>query len=1270
MELAPLPQAEQQAGGSSRKFGWNPLTDIAKATTAVGGFIDAHTQIGSFNPGIGAFAASAANMVPGLINTGLQLGKDVVTGQEGDAIHLAGEVGAGMYHGLLDTATDVMTAGGLAPKFYRNTIEDTIGKLPGHYTPKTLQQYATSKGEGLGGALFNDAANVAILADAGAGALGKMDEVGKVATEASRVEEAAKIDAVDQRLSPEKVAEKGAEARTAFLADKATQIAEAGGNPDFHLQQVDARAKALARMDQLRTGAGNIIQPWHALRPFAKAAGELNAPAVPDEAPAVAPESPVPGAKTTSNVSEGLPGASQGKPEMVPIDSLTPGNELRHDITPGSPDEPLVVQQHGDELRVVEGNHRLEAARQNGDTHVPIIREQAPDQMGGLMGMLTARAAGVATKEREAPPVVEEQPLGLDEPKKAALSNWFTTKGQMENVPRAYASYLEQAKPTPEWVKNVVAKMPQPVVTLLQWMDAHHKRLDYQAMTRQQQRALAVRAREIENRPEVQALFKQAEDIVRQQIPDVTPNVASNIVGQIVRAYVTRGSQLVEDLENHRAATEEAMPNVGSLLIDSQLGYSVHIPDELNTPEWRQQMYSLAEPYRQLRKQASEAFYHDEFLGDKGQHDDQVVLTKKELSNLNKAMHKLHKAAQLEADVVPRQLEGLAKDKATSEDAVAAAIGRSQAAMETMVDARTDFDRTRYVPQSLNSPEKLAAVADETANRTVRDNGATYNPTTGTFLTQQDDPGYLVGALPHSIVSVPLDQFMDTNPQTGRMVGAEMIEHFAHGYQEAFAFPNIAIGTWVDDSGNVHIDPTQFLAGESARDRALTLASAREQQSVKELHTGDDIPVQIDSNDGAYFLKNHRSRDSRAIALRQFADKEGIEQDAVDKFISLMDQRAVQLANDHPNLYATPDAVYRGLKLTTLKKALEDGKPPEAEVAGTMIRLTMPSAVNQPHYDLSTGERIEGLEATSELDKTMRQRLSMKTRMEGDETQLQQYRRGVQGQEAIDKWVNAAKQKRLADAASARAQQHVTNLEKMINEREVPINATIDALRARGESKLAKLYDRLEDPALSRVPPRWQPMVVAAKDLAAQIEAHPELEPILGDFPKTFGQAVDYATSTASTPRTCLTSRPQRVRDLIAGTARLGSQGTNDMGKTFTSGARKHATARSSVGAFDNSIEAIVAGLNQVTQEHAPTWSWTGSTESPPETFPSTSRAAAWRPSGLGGVGRDPAQHAGRRHARQRAGCGGRHQDDPSGGGATRSRSTQATRRRTRSTGR
>lgn len=1177
--------------GSKGGWGWNPLTDIVKATTSVGSWVDAHTQIGSFNPGVGAFAASAANMVPGLVNTGLQLGKDVVTGQEAQAGHLLGQVGSGLYHGLLDTGTDIATIGGLAP--WTQGVEKGYQAVTG-YSPQTLKQYATKPGEGLGGALFNDAANVAILADAGAGALTKMDQVGRIADMASKAEEAAKISAIDARLPAEEVAKAGAEGRAKFLA------AETDGNPAM-IDQVEGRAKTLARIDQLRTGAQSLIQPWHALRPFTKAAGEMISPETPSEAPVSPAEPPgTPGPEIAVRQGDGQGAVSPVKEGYTRVYR---GSD-QPEVNPEGPPHP----QQGEwwTLNQPEGQGGYEhwqytdipttaadrlrdsvvqdaQARGEGDTPVQgkdiLMDHNNPAQAKWLDEAKVHQAEAPAlTPPAAAPPEPVVTP--------PTQPNWFTTKGQLENVPRAYQSYLEQAKPSPEWIKNVVAKMPAPVIQLLQWMDAHSKRLDYQQMTRQQQRALAVRAREIENRPEVQALFGQAADIVKQRLPGVTPTVASNLVGQFVRAYVTRGQQLIEDLENHRDATEAAMPGAGHLLIDSQLGYSVHIPEELNTPEWRAQMYQLAEPYKALRKQASDAFFQSDFLGDRGQHDDTVALTKKEKQSLNKAMAKLQKAAGLEADVVPRQLAGLAKEKAWTEDEVGRAVGRSQAAMETMAQARTDFDRTRYVPASINTPEKLAAVADEIANRTVRDNGATFNPTSGKFLTMQDSPGYLVGALPHSVISVPLGEFMSVNPETGRLHGAEMIEHFTHGYQEAFGFPNIAVGTWVDDGGNVHIDPTQFLEGESNRDRALTLAAAREQTTVKELHTGDDIPVQNDPNDSAFFLKSSRSRDARLIQLRQFADKARIPEDAVDKFVSLMDQRAVQLANDHPERYTTPDAVYRSLRMSTLKQALQDGQPPEAEVAGTMVRLTMPSATNLPKVELSTGEPILGLEGTSELAKSMAQRQAMKTRMETTETPLQQYRRGVEGQQSMDDWMKAAKQKRLADAAAARAQQHVTDLEKMINERDVPINGTIALLRNKGETGLAKLYDKLDDPAISRVPPRWQPMVVAAKDLAKQIEAHPELEDILASFPKTFGDALDYAQEHGMDPAYMPDLTPTRVRQLIAGTAQLGGANTREQGKQFISGARKQRNAvLQKVGGVDTSIEALVAGLNQVTQE-------------------------------------------------------------------------------------
>ena len=1859
MDIAPLAPvgnaaAQQQKGGG---FGWNPLTDLMQVTSKVGSFVDAHTQIGSFNPGLGSFGSMAANMLPGLINTGLQVGKKVVTGQEGEALHQLGEVGVGMLHGFSDTLADVATLGGLAP--YTKELTQRWGTLPGHYTPNTLAQYATKPGQGLLGAAFVDAANVAMVAD-GAGALAKMGEVGKAADAIRAAEVAGKITKADVAGAPlADIAQAGEASRFLKLHDTVDQMMEANpkADPAALRAKLLERINTLDKIDNVRSGAQNIIQPWRALRPFERAASALKAQERAAAAPeAVAGAEPVPGAAEGPKPAEGHTGASEGKPgeagpkpgwtriyrgsdapEVNPEGPphptqgdwwttvkpegrggyehwqytdipTTAATRLRESVSQdalnrGEGDTPVVgkdiimdhnnpaqakwldeakIHDQGEPVSVGAPSHNAVWHGPDGDVPVTVTGVMGTTHEGQTFFSTSEGSGGIPAAEVSFMEGREPEPLpgamaspeagGTAEVKQSGIVGFFQGL-KNENVPRAYQSYVEVTQPIPRWATNTVAKLPRPLMDVLTWMDAHHTKIDYQRITREQQRAVSYTAKEIENRPEIQAIRQSVIDLVRARHPGITPTVASNLVGQMINAYITHGVDLIEQLEGARTALEEALPGEGSLLVDAQLHYTITLPAELNTPEFRQEMYKLAEPYKQLRLAASESMRNSEFLANKGIPVDQniPILTKGEMRLSNQAKAKLEKAADLEKGAVQRQLNGLAKEKAWAEDERARAVSAAQMSLENMVEAKTDFDRSRYVPQAVKTPKLLRRAADAIYARVIAKNGATFNPHDGSFIDVAVPPGqggkigFLVGALDGSVIKIPVDEFMRINPETNRPIGAEMIEHFIPAYQEAYQFPDMHVGVWLADDGNVHIDPTQFLEGAGRRDEAMVLASVRGQRAFMDVAHGEEIPTIGDPNVSAYFVGTHGARDTVAGGLRetngkiQDAGGKGMTDDQMDAAMASFDRLAVTQHLLHPDQYKTADDVYKtfrveygerassnagalnevrlmlksptqikgilrplletagaesrwyfanhnyieklGARLPAIKvgyssignhrtisgtellysliaiqsinaspsedlagalaafrnmnsfqvkkwakaireweatphtervtrsgkavdlppllrelldgsnqvarrqtmavldghtidtwdaewvrktfpeygnakgAALPAGKvtaaelkalgtedaaimehfgsaaqaklrsfwenlkdpensmsvtldshmarafghgdtfwngpnwfkhaqmirdiardmsaeygrkimPHEVQAAlwywvktkyasvntaatranvldnmamiekgtytaetdavhvfnqmlvdeatkprpegdlveprkmrfvdqpldaegkgktvtrkipwrreavgatskeglkimaraeaykvdvadkiaaldmstpegkaqakalmmkwmtseetklrnktkgenfwdaekkatvradGDVLGVTLPGdptvlnefrdeivgqfvptsrlqggiirlfkgadigtllheqghllralttgddlktleraygvqnhvwtvkqeedfvhdflasassdvrfvanpemahlkealaqaygdfgenlhpeidtfwqkvlapeikRVNEPGFTLSTGEKLIGIEGKSELGRTMGQRQQQTPNVSASETIKQTYDRGAKGQEAVDDWRKAQKRMRQGQQAAARAQAHVDKLEKDILTRNVPAATAAAALTRAAANDLDKLYARIDDPTVGRVPPKWQPMVESARSMARLVEQHPELEPILESFPKTFGQAMDYAESVGFDPSYMPALTPAKVRSLIAGTAQLGGQGTNEMGRQFTSGARKQrSNALQRLGGQDQSVEALIAGLNQAVQE-------------------------------------------------------------------------------------
>lgn len=252
--------------------------------------------------------------------------------------------------------------------------------------------------------------------------------------------------------------------------------------------------------------------------------------------------------------------------QQVPVGDLTPGNALRHEITPGSPTEPLVVQRFGEEQRVVEGNHRLAAAIANGDEYVPVTYEQAPDQLGGLEGMLAPKAEAKIEPEaypgaeKGRPPAevmsVREQQMRQEDLQKetaAARERQTPSVWVYDQLGRRLSA------PTPIWAQNIAEALPDSINRTIGKLAPFIE----ETRMRNLQRALVQTLETSQQYARSSPAMRQAEDAARMVLDrTITRSQASDMIGQEIYARLYGEQALAEWLKNNNGFMPSAEQKV------------------------------------------------------------------------------------------------------------------------------------------------------------------------------------------------------------------------------------------------------------------------------------------------------------------------------------------------------------------------------------------------------------------------------------------------------------------------------------------------------------------------------------------------------------------------------------------------------------------------------------------------------------------------------------------------------------------------------------
>lgn len=740
--------ADQQ--GASPGWSLNPIADAQKATSGIGDWINQHTAIGGFNPGIGSAVSTIGGIVPGLVNLGIS----AATPWNPTSQNRLEQAATGFGHGLADTATDVATVGGLAPytKSFEGMAHDEIG-----YSPSSLKQYATEKGgPGLLGAGLNDFANLAM----GSGIYAKSaaaGELGEAATAAQAADKAAQLAHAAQGGLPGDVAAAGSAAREAAAADAAS-------SSNFEPEDVLQRAKLLDRLHTVQQGvdyAFNPLRAWQALgAPLGRAAvldavpeagidtqsgriaqaeGEtpqtatqgvsehppVQASQVPEAAPQVAP-APDPlqdlirasseAASQAEQAGGGAPGGltSEPAPGMV---RLYRGQVVDPNVPVGTdswtstlPEAQSHAAASGGQVIATDvpmavADQAHAAAQAAGDFGTSDTVHHIPAEYADAALPVTS-AAPAATAVTQAP-AAQAAPAAVTTlaPPEPAPVEPATTRAR-DLGPQEKQINLARAKRTPDWATKIVDRLPEPAKKLLRSMEYRAQGHQTATVIQEAGRTLRMQQAAEFKEPWFKAHVALAQDLVTKALasedaPKIDLDQADRIVGERVHAALTAGPAW--------HAMEELRPQLDAIepqAVEKAFGFRGRMPGELNTTDFRNQVQGVADLLSQHLEGRAEFAASSPYLADRGLEN--VDQTGPRLTSDQEAMLKKAVKAKLDAiDLAPEaraQAEAAVEQIAQHEATAAGAYDNITSAKQAAAAALERLTEQRFGSRIVESP--------------------------------------------------------------------------------------------------------------------------------------------------------------------------------------------------------------------------------------------------------------------------------------------------------------------------------------------------------------------------------------------------------------------------------------------------------------------------------------------------------------------------------------------------------------------------------------
>lgn len=495
---------------------------------------------------------------------------------------------------------------------------------------------------------------------------------------------------------------------------------------------------------------------------------------------------------------------------------------------------------------------------------------------------------------------------------------------------------INASDPIPVWASAIVSRLPEPAVKALARADRFITARQAARVVQERVRAQDIARRETLRSPAVQDAINVAVGLMydKERLPDgtrITPALADELIGDEVIARLD-GTEALEWVAS-QGASDEVVALLREVLERTGARSEQRIPTDWlrnadgSPTELGEALDAVTERFREQAAQRLEVLRSSR-MGERGLEQvdaDMPSLSPGAQRALVRALKDLERADALERTKVPVERARLERRIQEVGDELTALGERIRAAQEQGLQAVRRFDRSRsYVPRAFRDDESWGAAVDEIVVATLENGGATYDPHQGRLLRPVGqggtDTGFAVGALRDTARRVQLTGSRVHNA----VLLAEAIDEVVRAYQDLYQNPQVLIGTWLDDSGVVHVDVSEVVA---TRDEALLKAAAREQDSVYDMTKSPDdyaaaYPEPVGRPDVAVeFLRRNQHRTRYARQLRKSFElinerrkKNGlpvlVDDTDIDAIMAMNDLIAVSQAQRQPGRFKHPDMVY------------------------------------------------------------------------------------------------------------------------------------------------------------------------------------------------------------------------------------------------------------------------------------------------------------------------------------------------------------------------
>ena len=123
-------------------------------------------------------------------------------------------------------------------------------------------------------------------------------------------------------------------------------------------------------------------------------------------------------------------------------------------------------------------------------------------------------------------------------------------------------------------------------------------------------------------------------------------------------------------------------------------------------------------------------------------------------------------------------------------------------------------------------------MSDKLVKNILKNGGGTYNATSLHEIFPDDRGGFWVGAVEGSALVITSDRVADLSDLTLTSL-----------FQGIAARHNVGnVGAWVDEFGDIHLDPSIWVAD---RDAALRLGYKNKQRSIWDIAAGEAISLEV-----------------------------------------------------------------------------------------------------------------------------------------------------------------------------------------------------------------------------------------------------------------------------------------------------------------------------------------------------------------------------------------------------------------------------------------